>query len=166
MKHSIILILPFLAACGFHPYNENASPDILNFSPNVSIDYINEVIDYTNTITPNGKPVDLRGYTIRIEDTYDDTTETCNTKHTPGEIDLGCTFVDMRFMSVSWDERGKKIPEGYHAATITHEMGHIYYYQRTGDADVNHKHMEWFVDIYEESINHFNSAGFNDPLQQ
>lgn len=77
-----------------------------------------------------------------------------------GSNGKACTRPTDRFIIAYWmyslEVNGqvypRKLLNGSSAADLAHELGHVYYYQTTGDSDHNHTHQEWFDDYTIGSI--------------
>lgn len=142
-KLALAIALGLSGACGVMP-SSNGALDIRNGSPAVSIDTIDAVIAYTDTLTPDGSPIDLHGYTLTVWDTVADAQRACIA------VDgVACTVIgDSHTIDTPWpSEYGSydtATLDAISAAALAHELGHVYYFETTGDSDAAHTHTEWF----------------------
>jgi hypothetical protein len=151
MKYLVLFVL-LSSACAFQPGDDHEPPKFLN-ETDVSIDTLKEIIDFTNTLTPNGKPVNLNGYVVQVFSSTDETTHECEEKKA-GVVLLGCAVPDYRLINTTWQSVSDDPTyqcdvcfQAMSAGVLAHEMGHVYYAQYEDDADPDHKHAEWFYDL-------------------
>ena len=141
MSRSIfIYVLLSLSACGFPPYEENEPVRFFDVEQD-KIDFINEVIDYTNSVAPD--EVNLNGYIVQVSYDKKWVEEQCGMSGI-----LGCTYSDYRLIIMMWYDDFPYI----NATIFSHEMGHVYYDEKDGDSDGEHKHSEWFSLFNENSV--------------
>lgn len=144
--YGVMAATSLLVACGSAP---NITLD--NRSP-ISDDTILSVVEYTNSLLDT--PVDMDGYTIVVFPTNEDAYQACLPY--VGENAGGCSNSKGKTMWVWWadhDEFGTStmnIVNGSAASTISHEMGHAYYLQTTGDSDKTHTHWDEYFNLYRE----------------
>lgn len=144
MKNYIYVLMigaTLVTGCGVdNSDNANKPLDVLNGS-HVSDGVIYSVIDYVNEVAP--AHVNTDNYTLTVHGTVEESMEACG-----GEGEVGCHNKGLKYIHTPWPSEY----EDYDAATLNaisaytlcHELGHLYYYNTTGNSDHNHTHTEWF----------------------
>lgn len=141
------LILGFLllgSACGTDTHVIQPL-DIYNDTTVVSDKYIQEVISFVNTITPNGETINLGDYWLGVWATKDTLVKNC----ADNSEAWGCISLENKTIDIVWISNDSAATDeemnGASAGILAHELGHLYYWQTERDADPNHKHTEWFA---------------------
>lgn len=152
LRWFFVVGLLFAAACGTDTHIIQPL-DIYNDTTVVSTDTLHEVIAFVNTITPDGSEIDLGDYWMGVWGTQEAVVKECNNNSEA----WGCTSIENKtidFVWISYDPHHPTDEEmnGASAGILAHELGHVYYYETTGDADPNHKHTEWFAQDGSDSV--------------
>lgn len=95
---------------------------------------IEGAIDLTQSLAP--RAIGLNGWVLTVFDTQTELENYCDPEA------LGCMNPGSHLIGTSWPDDPKFNPAS--AAVIAHELGHVYYYNTTGDLDYAHEHSEWF----------------------
>lgn len=144
MKTFLVLAIAMLAACGGAEQTATSPVDILNGSPVVADETIQAVIAATQAIAQS--EIDLDGYTLTVFDSVEGSHEACS--KFSGESAVGCTVISTKEIDTPWPVEfsgyDRATLNAISAAVIAHELGHVYYFQTTGDPDATHSHDEWF----------------------
>lgn len=143
MKRTLVIVLAVWAivnlfGCGGAAEAPHAV-DVLDGSPVVTDAQLAAVISLTNTLAPS--PVDLTNYTVTVHDSVESSQAACTG-------DAGCTVIVAKTINVPWPVEYNGLDRAtlnaISAAALAHEMGHVFYFEMTGDPDHNHHHAEWF----------------------